>query len=435
MIDIPTWSEFIDFVVTQIQTNDFFAAAGFFSALGLVWQYTKKYPILLWGRIKRKITFTVHIYETDEFYSYFENWLFVNHKKSYRNVEIELRENYEHETLASPDDGSEEVEEESVKYKQLLDLFYIRRGIRWIKIYKGRDKLENANSLKSVYLNRFELTGIFSKKAIMKLIEEVKVYNIELNKSRKETKVRIYVNRWDNWNRMNDIQPKTLDRIIIEGKDELVTDIENFYNDKQWYEERSILHKRGVLLYGSPGGGKTVLCMALAKHFQKNLYFLNPTNVTDENLTSLYSNLAPKSILVIEDIDAIFNNQREKDDDSVKFNFSTLLNCLDGAFSKEGVVTIFTTNHPERLDKALIRAGRMDYKLEVKHPSKKSIESYMNIFFNIDDSFIELYSENTTLPMVDIQDICIRNRSSYSDAKKIIEERLNNIKLKKVVNN
>ena len=433
MIDIPTWAEFTDFVVTQIKTNDFFAAAGFFSALGLVWNYTKKYPIMLWGRIKRKITFTVHIYETDEFYNYFENWLFVNHKKSYRNVEVELRENDQHSPIASADDP-EKDQEESVKYKQLLDLFYIRRGLRWIKIYKGRDKLENANSLKSVYLNRFELTGIFSKKAIMKLIEEAKVYNIELNKSRKETKVRIYVNRWDNWNRMNDVQPKTLDKIIIEGKDELVEDIEKFYNSRKWYEERSILHKRGVLLFGSPGGGKTALCMGLAKHFKKNLYFLNPTNTTDENLTALYSNLAPKSILVIEDIDAIFNNQREKEDDSVKFNFSTLLNCLDGAFSKEGIVTIFTTNHPERLDEALIRAGRMDYKLEVKHPSKESIESYMNIFFNMDNSFVELYSKNTTLPMVDIQDICIRNKSSYSDAKRAIEEKLNN-KLKKVVNN
>ena len=80
-------------------------------------------------------------------------------------------------------------------------------------------------------------------------------------------------------------------------------------------------------------------------------------------------------------IDAVFNKDREKEDDSIKFNFSTLLNCLDGAFSKEGIITIFTTNHPERLDPALIRAGRMDYEFKISNPSVQKIEEYLDVFF------------------------------------------------------
>lgn len=427
MIDLPSFQELQNWVVQELQNNQWFKTVGFFGILTIIWASFKKVPLYIWIRIKRRITYSVSIYETDIFYEYFENWLTINHKNTYRNVEARIKYIH-HESpikeikqtiVTDAEVTSKSVEE--VSYKQFIDLFYIKRGFRYLKVFKGRDKLENANSLQNAFLNRFEISGIMSKKVINRLMDDVLNYNLELQDKNKSTKIKIFANNSFNWRRMDDINPKTLDKVILDGKKEIIDDIEDFIANKKWYEDRSILHKRGYLLYGKPGNGKTILSMAIAKHLNRDLYFLNPSKITDEDLINLYANLQTQSILVIEDIDAIFDKNRKKDDDNVKFNFSTLLNCLDGAFSKEGIITIFSTNHPERLDDALIRTGRMDYKFEITNPSKVKIEEYLNIFFNKQDCYIDFYGTNYSLPMVKVQDICIRNKNSYLNAKKKIE--------------
>ena len=254
---------------------------------------------------------------------------------------------------------------------------------------------------------------------------EIVEYNLEIQKRNKRTKVRIYTNSSSHWRRMDDVNPKPLDKIIIEGKQEMIKDLEKFLSDKDWYEERSILYKRGYLFHGKPGNGKTSLAMSIAKRFERDLYIFNPARITDQELTSLYSEISTNCILVVEDIDAVFNKDREKEDDSIKFNFSTLLNCLDGAFSKEGIITIFTTNHPERLDPALIRAGRMDYEFKISNPSIEKIEEYLNIFFPKNKTSLRYEGTNETLPMVKIQDICIRNKNNYQKALDEINVNIN----------
>ena len=133
---------------------------------------------------------------------------------------------------------------EKVVFKQYIDTFFIRRGFRYIKIWKGREKLENANNLRSAFLNRFEVTGLFSKRIINNLMAEIVEYNLEIQKKNKRTKVRIYTNSSSHWRRMDDVNPKPLDKIIIEDKDDMIRDLEKFLGDKDWYEERSILYKR-----------------------------------------------------------------------------------------------------------------------------------------------------------------------------------------------
>ncbi len=119
-----------------------------------------------------------------------------------------------------------------------------------------------------------------------------------------------------------------------------------------------------------------------------------------------FESISSKAILLIEDIDTIFKKTRKVDS---KLSFSTLLNCLDGAFYKEGIITIITTNHIEKLDAALIREGRIDVKLLIDNPSIDSIKKYVNNFFGQ-----KIYKNGDIVPIKDIatiQNICLRSTS------------------------
>lgn len=291
-----------------------------------------------------------------------------------------------------------------------------------LRIFKGREKLENASSRRNLHHNMFTISGVFCKRQINDLIKEA--HECAKNKMviarQKSIKVKTS-NEYGEWVNENVIEPKKLDNIILDGKQALLDDIDNFLTKKEWYKEREIAYKRGYLLEGKAGTGKTTLVMAIAKKLNRTLHFLQTSRIDDKSLRYAFRSLPPKSILVIEDIDAVFN-QREDGSSDIKFSFSTLLNCLDGVFATEDVIVIFTTNHKERLDSALIRSGRIDYKMEFEMPTKEYVEFYLQNFYD-SDSLLQLpdsYREN--LAMVDIQDSCLRNTDSFEGAVEHIME-------------
>jgi chaperone BCS1 len=123
---------------------------------------------------------------------------------------------------------------------------------------------------------------------------------------------------------------------------------------------------------------------------------------------------------VFEDVDVYFNGRKNNNPNGV--SFSMLLNCLDGEFSKDGTIVIMTTNHVENLDSALIRPGRIDVKLEISNPKKIEIVEYLKNFYEVDeiigfDDYID-----SAISMVKIQDICLVNKDSLSDAISLIIE-------------
>ena len=79
---------------------------------------------------------------------------------------------------------------------------------------------------------------------------------------------------------------------------------------------------------------------------------------------SLLASVPPRSIILIEDVDAFFR-QREQQSQQVKLSFLGFLNALDGVAAHEGSVVFMTTNHPETLDEALVRSGRIDFRMEL----------------------------------------------------------------------
>jgi len=118
---------------------------------------------------------------------------------------------------------------------------------------------------------------------------------------------------------------------------------------------------------------------------------LGDDKITNGHLTSALQRLPLPAMLVIEDVDAIFHRNRKTKNIRSPLTFSGLLNALDGLLSTDGVLTVMTTNHPELLDPALIRAGRIDRKFEFKKPEEEEFIAMFQSYY--EDADLRLAKE------------------------------------------
>lgn len=145
-------------------------------------------------------------------------------------------------------------------------------------------------------------------------------------------------------------------------KTQIYRSIDEFFTGSgEFFKKYDIPYKRGILLYGKPGNGKTTLVKSIASSISAPVAYWQITEYTTsysiKQVFEIAQKMAPM-VLVIEDIDSMPESVR-----------SVFLNTLDGATSKEGIFLIGTTNYPERIDPALInRAGRFDRAYEIKLP-------------------------------------------------------------------
>jgi chaperone BCS1 len=124
--------------------------------------------------------------------------------------------------------------------------------------------------------------------------------------------------------------------------------------------------------------GKTSLAKAIAGHMGYNICILSLNGIdSDKDLLTMCGGIPDNVVLLIEDVDA-YNVNREGNNEGI--TLSGLLNAVDGVTAKNGCVTIMTTNHPDRLDKALIRKGRTDVHLELADPTEEQLTELFNRF-------------------------------------------------------
>lgn len=152
----------------------------------------------------------------------------------------------------------------------------------------------------------------------------------------------------------------------------LLRTVIDFIDSEDWYLERGINYKKTFLFYGPPGTGKTSMIKALSFEIKRHIHFLNLSLVeSDERLGKLLSSIDLKStIIVIEDIDAMSTVTHKRTAvappvpaSTSRLTLSGLLNQLDGLHNTHAMILIMTSNHPEVLDEALIRDGRVDEKI------------------------------------------------------------------------
>jgi len=169
-------------------------------------------------------------------------------------------------------------------------------------------------------------------------------------------------------------------------KAKVLDDLDDFVarGTARWYREHGIPYKRAYLLYGVPGAGKTSLIQALAGRYKRNLAILQPSHpeMTDDSLKAAVQRVPHRSIIVLEDVDALFGTGRRKaEGDKSSLTFSGVLNALDGVGGCAGQIFILTTNHRERLDPALIRNGRVDLHVEFTHAGREQMRGLFLSFY------------------------------------------------------
>jgi len=179
---------------------------------------------------------------------------------------------------------------------------------------------------------------------------------------------------------------RSLESVVLDEavKKPLMDDIEWFVKEetRAFYATHGIPYHRCYLFHGEPGTGKTSFIYALAGHLERNLCFIQMDKwMTDDTFRNAMTQLPQMAMVVLEDVDALFTNHRESDHNWSALSFSGFLNCLDGLGAPDDVVICMTTNHPERLDPAVMRPGRVDLHVDFKPPSQVVASKYFLTFF------------------------------------------------------
>lgn len=198
--------------------------------------------------------------------------------------------------------------------------------------------------------------------------------------------------------------PSTFDTLALdpELKKMIVDDLKRFLGRKEFYKKVGKAWKRGYLLYGPPGTGKSSLIAAMANYLKFDIYDLELTSLSsNSDLRRVLLSTTSRSILVIEDIDcSVQTRDRQQggdqyDGSNSTFTLSGLLNFIDGLWSSCGDerIIVFTTNHKDRLDPALLRPGRMDVHINMPYCTPQAFSILASNYLDIRDKNHYLYDE------------------------------------------
>lgn len=170
------------------------------------------------------------------------------------------------------------------------------------------------------------------------------------------------------WTRLQGKNKRSFDTVYLPDatKNELIDCTRWFFEGPEWFLKRGVPYRQGFLFFGPPGTGKTTVVIALASEFGKPIYILNLSTIKDDNELLMSLSMVPQgAIVLIEDVDAAKASEvRTEDATAVVVDkgvtLSGLLNAIDGVAAPEGRLLIMTTNHPDKIDPAVIRSARID---------------------------------------------------------------------------
>lgn len=198
---------------------------------------------------------------------------------------------------------------------------------------------------------------------------------------------KIYIaDRYGDWGQTKRAPTRDISTVVLPDgiTEKLLGDVDTFLSSKDFYRKHGLPYHRGYLFSGPPGTGKTSLSEALAVHIGYSLAYLPLSTVEDDaTLNELLAALPARTVLVIEDVDTLSSTRTRKEDqdDPIKgVTLGGLLNNLDGMLTPEGMIVVMTTNHPDRLDPALTRPGRVDFRVEMSYLTQEQLENLFHTF-------------------------------------------------------
>ncbi|XP_022741175.1 AAA-ATPase At5g17760-like [Durio zibethinus] len=287
------------------------------------------------------------------------------------------------------------------KGEKIVD-FYEGVELKWRFVCAEAEKSNNPNDqfLPRAEKRSFQLS--FHKKHKDKVLASYMPYILERAKAIKDEQrvLKMFTLNMRNygaitWESINLEHPATFETLAMdpELKNAVMEDLNRFIKRKEFYKRVGRAWKRGYLLCGPPGTGKSSLVAAMANYLKFDVYDLQLANIMrDSDLRKLLPATGNRSILVIEDIDCSvdlpdrrYGDGRKQPDHHVQLTLSGLLNFIDGLWSSCGDerIIIFTTNHKDRLDPALLRPGRMDMHIHMSYCSPQGFKLLASNYLGI----------------------------------------------------
>jgi hypothetical protein len=252
---------------------------------------------------------------------------------------------------------------------------------------------------------------------------------------------------------------RTFDNVFFEQRQIVKNHVQFFLNRRDWYEKKGIPYTLGFLFHGGPGTGKTSSVKAIAntarrhiiniqlseiktKSQLRHLFFNEEIHVFNGNTTEKYTIPVHERLYVIEDIDAMgdavlrrewkkpvsnveqppkktgdpwIDHNTEEEKEIIDLSF--LLNLLDGTLETSGRILAISSNFPERIDRALIRPGRIDMIIHFKKCNKDILNEMLLNFY--DRNVEGITCEDYKWSPAEVNQILFRN---FDNSQKAIQE-------------
>lgn len=317
--------------------------------------------------------------------------------------------------------------------------FEIKHFVNDFLVNNNNGTTAKSNNYIQLYYNKQPNNDEFISNFFIMVTEK---YNLRNNKKSNGGDRFRYVN--NQFQKINTGIIKDFNTIVLPKKqlNILMDEVIKFNSEPLWYKKRGFNHTLHILLHGVPGCGKSSIISALSNILKRPLYYLNVNNITSEDtFIKLISSIPMKEIiLVFEEVDLMnavrkvslkiekevekekqpiininmpnqrmgkgdesFEQPMKSQDGKGELNQATIRSFLQGELTTEGQVVIFTTNHKEDLDEAIIREGRFALDLELGKCNHDMINGLFKLIYdkeisNEEEELIKKIPDNTFTP-------------------------------------
>lgn len=407
-------------LVDQLSSNAFLSGGLILGLAGSVLIYLKTLPSVIYGWCKRRIVTEIDIPDRDEAFKWMNYWLSQHpYKKRCRWWTVSTKRQRD-------DDDDAPCSHRPKTAKIILSpapgVHFLLYKRRLMILY--RERKDNAGGGKGPaqatalgYRETFTIK-LFSRnrQIALDLITEARDLANPIDCNR----IKILRPEYNEWIELARRLPRPFESVLLADNlgDKLLEDVRGFIESETWYNERGIPYRRGYLLSGPPGNGKTSLVTAISSELHLDICILNlsTTSLTDERLSELMANVPLHSIVLIEDVDCVFK-ERKKDDERENITFSGFLNAIDGVMSSEGRILFMTTNNRATLDAALTRPGRVDVDVVIGNANKKQAAELFKRFFPDHPFLADAFgSKNAGSSMASLQGVLLKHKNDPDDA-------------------